>query len=61
MTILCEMLDGIPQTTANRSIRGNETPGLTSIGDDYFCEDVDAVEKALIKNIEVVLTPQKEE
>lgn len=56
--ILGEMLDDAPQITENRSICRDDTPGLTDVAGNYFCEDVGAVEKTFTKNIEVVLTPQ---
>lgn len=56
--ILCDLASELPQTSTDRSMTRDDTPGLTGIGEDFFCENTEGATNTMKQMIVEVLAPR---
>ncbi|MDB4585884.1 hypothetical protein N9085_03545 [Akkermansiaceae bacterium] len=56
--ILCDLASELPQTSSDRSMTRDDTPGLTGIGEDFFCEDTEVATNTIKQMIVEALAPR---
>jgi hypothetical protein len=57
--VLLEFASQLPQSSGERSMTRDDTPGLTGIGENYFCEDTEAATSVMKEMIAKALTPTR--
>ena len=57
--ILCDLAAELPQTASERTLTRDDTPGLTGIGERYFCENVETATETIEQLILDTLVPRR--
>lgn len=56
--ILCDLASKLPQTSTDRSMTRDDTPGLTGIGENFFCENTEVATNTMKQMIVEVMAPR---